>query len=335
MIAMVFGHFCDEEAIDEIAGRKAGTHGTERLQVGDEFGAKFYGQGPERFVLDDVQGEVPAFRAIEREILAVDDVQATRNEEVAVIIHPAEFDHHALLDWLDEFLFVGGRKIFLLEPVREGEAAAGLQELHRRREEFPRIMVVRNRFDGPKQIKWLRKLHVLRVHQQKAGVQVRLGRRFSGHLHLHGRNGDACGTGAVLSREIETGAPKAAADVQNARAGFYVCELREMVDELDLRGFLRFIATDPVAMVYMLAPQRAVVRTNEVVVFNNFVLLVDARDVHRELPKGFRICIRRQEIILPRQWALSSPGHPEPQDFTCTIPAFTTHNRSTLELCAP
>ena len=37
--------------------------------------------------------------------------------------------------------FSAGRKIFLLKPVREGKAAARIQELHRRREEFPRIMM--------------------------------------------------------------------------------------------------------------------------------------------------------------------------------------------------
>jgi hypothetical protein len=102
-----FRKFCHEEAIDEIAGREAGTHGTECFQVGDEFGAMFRGQGPELFVFDDVQAEVPGFRAIEREVLAMDDVQATRNQKVAIVIHSAEFDHHALLDRLDEFLFVG------------------------------------------------------------------------------------------------------------------------------------------------------------------------------------------------------------------------------------
>jgi len=43
VIGTVFWHFCDEEAIDEIAGREAGTHGVECFQVGDESGAKLYG----------------------------------------------------------------------------------------------------------------------------------------------------------------------------------------------------------------------------------------------------------------------------------------------------
>jgi hypothetical protein len=60
-----------------------------------------------------------------------------------------------------------------------------------------------------------------------------------------------------------------------------------MLNELDLRGFFRFIATDPVAMVQMLAPKGVVVRASDVVVFNNFVLVVDARDGHRGLLKGF------------------------------------------------
>ena len=43
MIGTVFRHFCNEEAIDEIAGSESGAHGMERFQVGDESGAKFYG----------------------------------------------------------------------------------------------------------------------------------------------------------------------------------------------------------------------------------------------------------------------------------------------------
>ena len=68
-----------------------------------------------------------------------------------------------------------------------------------------------------------------------------------------------------------------------------------MIDELDLRGFFRFIATDPVAVMYMLTPQGAVVRANDVVVFNDFVLLVGARVGHRRLHKSFRIWLLRQE----------------------------------------
>jgi hypothetical protein len=68
-----------------------------------------------------------------------------------------------------------------------------------------------------------------------------------------------------------------------------------MIDELDLRRFFRFIAADPVAVVYMLTPQGGVVRANDVVVFNNFALLVDARLGHRHLHKGFRIWALRQE----------------------------------------
>jgi hypothetical protein len=38
-----FRHFCDEEAIDEIAGREAGTHCMKGFQVDDKFGTKFCG----------------------------------------------------------------------------------------------------------------------------------------------------------------------------------------------------------------------------------------------------------------------------------------------------
>src|SRR5215471_330478 len=79
-----------------------------------------------------------------------------------------------------------------------------------------------------------------------------------------------------------------------------------MLDELDLRDLFRFIASYPVAMVYVIAPHRAIVGASEIVVFNNFALLVDARSDRRGLQKGFRIWVLRQTLILPCQSALSS-----------------------------
>ena len=87
MIGTVLQLFCDEEANDEVARREAGTHGMECFHIGDEFDAKFCGYRPERFALDKVHADIPAFGAVEREILAMDDLKAARNEEVAVIIH--------------------------------------------------------------------------------------------------------------------------------------------------------------------------------------------------------------------------------------------------------
>jgi len=118
-------------------------------------------------------------------------------------------------------------------------------------------------------------------------------------LHLNGRNGDACGDGSVLLREIQTATAKAAADVQNARPGFYVCELREMLDELDLRGFFRFVATNPVAVVQMLAPQGVVVRASDVVVFNDFMLLVDARNGHKGCPRAPELGFSDRGLFYP------------------------------------
>jgi hypothetical protein len=57
-----------------------------------------------------------------------------------------------------------------------------------------------------------------------------------------------------------------------------------MLDELDLLGFFRFIAKDPVAMAKMLAPQGVVVRASDIVAFNDFALLVDARDGYEGCP---------------------------------------------------
>jgi hypothetical protein len=71
--------------------------------------------------------------------------------------------------------------------------------------------------------------------RKEAGVQVRFGRCFLSHLHLHGRNGDASDAGAVIFSQIKAATAKAATNVQNARPAFYVSDLPEMFDELDLR----------------------------------------------------------------------------------------------------
>ena len=68
-----------------------------------------------------------------------------------------------------------------------------------------------------------------------------------------------------------------------------------MLDELDLRGFFRFIAPDPVAMMYVIAPHRVIVGAGEIVVCNNFTLLVEPRDGRGGLHKGFRIWVLTQD----------------------------------------
>jgi hypothetical protein len=47
-----------------------------------------------------------------------------------------------------------------------------------------------------------------------------------------------------------------------------------MLDQLELRSFLRFIPSNPIPVVNMLAPERAIIGTDDVVVFDDFLLVV-------------------------------------------------------------
>jgi hypothetical protein len=47
-----------------------------------------------------------------------------------------------------------------------------------------------------------------------------------------------------------------------------------MLDQLKLRSLLRFIAANPIPVVNMFAPQRAIVRADDVVVLDDFLLVV-------------------------------------------------------------
>jgi hypothetical protein len=46
---------------------------------------------------------------------------------------------------------------------------------------------------------------------------------------------------------------------------------------------------------YVIAPHRVIVGAGEIVVFNNFALLVEPRDGRRGLHKGFRIWVLTQD----------------------------------------
>ena len=56
--------------------------------------------------------------------------------------------------------------------------------------------------------------------------------------------------------------------------GFIFATLSEMLDQLKLRFFLGFIAADPIAVMEMLAPERAVVGADEIVVLDDSVFIV-------------------------------------------------------------
>jgi hypothetical protein len=56
-----------------------------------------------------------------------------------------------------------------------------------------------------------------------------------------------------------------------------VGSVREMFNELQLRDFFRFIATDPIAVMEMLAPECAVIRTGTVVMVKDALFVIGAR----------------------------------------------------------
>jgi hypothetical protein len=74
--------------------------------------------------------------------------------------------------------------------------------------------------------------------------------------------------------QIETAGSEAAANVKNIRARLYSCEPSEMLDELKLGLFLGFIPANPIAVMQMLSPEGAIVRTEYVVVFDDSMLIV-------------------------------------------------------------
>ena len=50
-----------------------------------------------------------------------------------------------------------------------------------------------------------------------------------------------------------------------------------MLDQLKLRFFFGFIAANPIAVVKMFTPKRAIVRANDVVVLDDSLFIVSAR----------------------------------------------------------
>src|SRR6266852_7399596 len=102
--------------------------------------------------------------------------------------------------------------------------------------------------------------------------------------------------------EVETAGAKATADVEDIRVWLDVCKCCEMFDELKLCLFLRFIATDPIAMVEMFAPDRTVKRSKDVIVLDDFLFVVGTR---------------RRERLIP----LEACGHTVPTHCDCTVRA--------------
>ena len=229
---------------------------------------------PESFVFNDVETEVPSSRGLPVENFAADDGKTGSCEPTFVVVHGVEFDEHAVFYEAKDFLVFATRQGFLFEPVSESECGAGFQDLGGVKEEAGNILIVGDRFDGPKHIEGFVEVHGFGVHTEESGRGAGLARGLVGHFDLRRREGDTNGLQTVLASKVDAAGAEPAADVQKSCARLNPGGIGEMLDQLQLRDFLRFIATNPITMMKMLAPKRAVIRTDTVVMVEDALFVV-------------------------------------------------------------
>ena len=116
--------------------------------------------------------------------------------------------------------------------------------------------------------------HSFSVHGEEPHIEILPCRCASCHFDLYRGNGYACDSGIELFGQIKTGGTESTTDIENVRAGLYVCELSETLNELKLRLFFRFIATNPISVMKMLAPEGPIERADEVVMLDDSLLVV-------------------------------------------------------------
>jgi len=233
------------------------------------------------FVLDYLQADVPGLGAVFAENFAMRDLQTVRSQISLVIVHGLQLHEHTFFDRIDEFAVLRGGEAVSFEPVGDSKDAVWFQEFGSRSKEFGTILVVRDGFHGPENVELVREIHGFGVHQEERCVEASLRRSLSGDFDLCGRDGDAGHGGVEFFGEEESAGAKAATDVQDVRMRLYVCELGEMFDELKLCLFLGFIAANPVTVVEMFTPERAVIRAKEIVVLDDFLFVVGTRQRQR------------------------------------------------------
>ena len=202
------------------------------------------------------------------------DLQAVRGQEALVIVHNQQFHHHAFIDGLDKFPGLRAGEIFSFEPVGDGEAAAGLQEFSGRSKEFLTVLIVGNGFHRPENVELLLEIHGFGIHQEELHIEVLRCRGLNCHFDLNPGDRYASDGGVEVFCQVKTGGSESAANIENIRAGLHAGELGEMLDELKLGLFLGFIATNPIAVMQMLAPEGAIVGADEVVVLDDSVFVV-------------------------------------------------------------
>jgi len=78
----------------------------------------------------------------------------------------------------------------------------------------------------------------------------------------------------VLPCQVKTAGPKPTTDIEHRRAGPDVRQLCEVLSELELRYFFRFVAANPITVMQMFAPKRVVVGADEIIMLDNSSLVV-------------------------------------------------------------
>lgn len=165
----------------------------------------------------------------------------------------------------------------MFEPVGKGEGTAGSKQFGGVGEKAGDVLIVRDRFDGPENVKALVEKHGFGIHAEKSCGGAGLSSSFTGHFDLWRRDGDADGLRLVFLSKVDAAGAEAAADVENSCLWLKVGSLGETFDELQLGDFFGFIATDPKTVMEMLAPKRTVVGTGPVVMVKDALLVIGAK----------------------------------------------------------
>src|SRR5260370_680589 len=121
--------FGDDESVDEVSGCESRSHGAESPQKIQKRRPVFRRDLPQRFILENVQAEVPAFGTVLVQNFAVYDLKTIRPQQSRIIFHGVQFDEYALLYRLDDFLVLTLGEPFLLNPIGDAQRPSRLQAL--------------------------------------------------------------------------------------------------------------------------------------------------------------------------------------------------------------
>src|SRR6266851_7379541 len=276
----------DHQSINEIPGGVARSHRAERPQEVEKLSAILRRDLPERFILEDIQAEVPTFGTVLVQDLAVYDLKTIRPEQSRIIFHGVQFDEHALLNRLDEFLVLTLGEPFFFKPIGDGECPSRLQALRGCSKEPFFLRIVRDGFDGPHHVKSLLKFHLLGVHQDELCAHAFGHRRLPCHFHLYWRNRNPGCFRAVFFSQVNTAAAESTTNVQDLAAWPETRCSGDMLNKLILSGLFGLFATNPIAMMNVRAPQTLVIRACTVVEIPNFLFVVIASHAFAVLSPG-------------------------------------------------